>query len=162
MIMKVKLDGGAYLPRREHEKDAGYDLFTLKRFILAPREVKAIDTGVHIQLPDGKCGVVFSKSGLLKDYKVLSMGLIDEPYRGAIGAILVNLSGQSLTFERGEKISQFYIIPNTSQQNIAGFQIEVDHLMLMQIAHNIQKLSEKTIGILNRFEVIWIICYESP
>lgn len=109
MVMNVKLDDGAYLPRREHEKDAGYDLFTPKRFTLAPHEVKAIDTGVHIQLPDGKCGVVFSKSGLLKDYKVLSMGLIDEPYRGAIGAILVNLSGQSLTFERGEKISQFYI-----------------------------------------------------
>ena len=107
--MKVMLDPGAYLPQRAHEKDAGYDLFSPKRFVLGPHEVRAIDTGVHIQLPDGKCGIVFSKSGLLKDHAVLSMGLIDEPYRGAIGAILVNLSGQHLTFAKGEKISQFFI-----------------------------------------------------
>lgn len=107
--MKVKLDTGAIIPERSHMQDAGYDLRTPKRFVLGPHEVKTIDTGVHIQLPPGKCAIVFSKSGLFSTYGIISMGLVDEGYTGAIGVTLVNESGQYLTFEKGEKISQFYI-----------------------------------------------------
>lgn len=107
--MKVKLDTGAIIPERSHIQDAGYDLRTPKRFVLGPHEVKTIDTGVHIQLPPGKCAIVFSKSGLFSTYGIISMGLVDEGYTGAIGVTLVNESGQYLTFEKGEKISQFYI-----------------------------------------------------
>ena len=99
-VMKVKLDDGAILPGRAHDQDAGYDLRAPKRFSLFPHEIKTIDTGVHIQLPPGKCAIVFSKSGLFSSYGVIS---------GPIGVTLVNESGQRLTFEKGEKISQFYI-----------------------------------------------------
>lgn len=108
-VMKVKLDDGAILPGRAHDQDAGYDLRAPKRFSLFPHEIKTIDTGVHIQLPPGKCAIVFSKSGLFSSYGVISMGLVDEGYTGPIGVTLVNESGQRLTFEKGEKISQFYI-----------------------------------------------------
>ena len=107
--IKVKLDNGAYLPERFFSQDAGYDLRAPKRFSLFPHEIKTIDTGVHIQLPPGKCAIVFSKSGLFSSYGVISMGLVDEGYTGPIGVTLVNESGQRLTFEKGEKISQFYI-----------------------------------------------------
>lgn len=118
-IMKVKLDEGAIMPRREHDTDAGYDLFTPRAFVLPRNGIEHIDTGVHIQLSKGVCALVFSKSGLLKNHGVLSMGLVDEGYRGSIGVTLVNLSGNPLCFRRGEKISQFFIT------NYYGFDLEV-------------------------------------
>ena len=107
--MKVVLDEDAYFPKRAHDTDAGYDLRTPKRLVLSPHEIKTVSTGVHIQLPKGKCGIVCSKSGLLRDYAILTTGLVDEGYTGAIGVTLINLGGNYITFERGEKIAQFYI-----------------------------------------------------
>ena len=119
MTMKVKLDDGAIMPRREHKTDAGYDLFTPRNFVLPGNGIEHINTGVHIQLPKGKCALVFSKSGLLKNHGVLSMGLLDEGYTGSIGVTLVNLGGNPLRFKRGEKISQFFIT------NYYGYDLEV-------------------------------------
>ena len=107
--LKIMLDKGAIMPTRAHEKDAGYDLYTPKRFVLPQNDAIFIDTGVHVIVPDGKCLVLKSKSGLMKNYKVLTTGLVDEEYVGSIGVMLFNFSGQMLTFERGEKISQFII-----------------------------------------------------
>ena len=107
--MKIKLDKGALLPRREHATDAGFDLFTPRRIVLPPRGSVTVDTGVHIQLPAGKCAVVISKSGLLTKFDISSTGLIDEAYTGSIRVHLQNHTGQQYVFERGEKISQFYI-----------------------------------------------------
>jgi dUTP pyrophosphatase len=106
--MKVMLDKHAILPRSAHHQDAGYDLFTPRRVVLPANGSVDIDTGVHIQIPHGKCLVVISKSGLMRE-EILSTGLVDEGYNGSIHVILFNHSGKMYTFERGEKISQFII-----------------------------------------------------
>ena len=55
--MNVKLDPGAYLPERAHDADAGYDLRTPCRFVVAPFTVMngagsaTIDTGIHVEIP---------------------------------------------------------------------------------------------------------------
>ena len=107
--MRVKLDKGAYLPTKAHKKDAGYDLRTPISFTIEPRGNVAIDTGVHIELPEGKCAVVMSKSGLYTKKKITSTGLIDEGFTGTILIGLINHSTEFIDFEAGEKISQFYI-----------------------------------------------------
>lgn len=109
--LKIMLDKGAIMPLRAHTRDAGYDLYTPRRFVLPPWDAVFIDTGVHVVVPEGKCLQLISKSGLMKDYKILTTGLVDESYNGSIGVVLFNFSGQHYTFERGEKISQFVIQP---------------------------------------------------
>ena len=114
--MKITLDKGAIMPRREHSTDAGFDLFTPRRIVLTPHGSVTINTGVHIQLPAGRCGVVISKSGLLTKCDILSTGLVDEGYRGAIHIHLINHSGQMYTFERGEKVGQFFVTNYYSEE----------------------------------------------
>lgn len=107
--MKVKLDEGAFLPKRAHATDAGYDLRTPVCGTIPPRGFVVVDTGVHIQLPAGKCAVVISKSGLYTKHRITSTGLVDEGFTGSIRIGLENHSDEVYNFERGDKISQFYI-----------------------------------------------------
>lgn len=109
MKMNVKLDKGAYLPERAHDTDAGYDLRTPRRVVLHTNGYSIVRTGVHIQLPPGKCAIVISKSGLYVKEGISSTGLIDEGYSGEIVVRLQNHTGQMHIFEPGEKISQFMI-----------------------------------------------------
>lgn len=107
--MKVMLDEGAYMPERAHVTDAGYDLRTRERIVVHPRSSYVVDTGVHIQLPEGKCAVVISKSGLNTLYDITSTGLIDEGFTGSIKIKLYNHGDVPYIFNKGDKISQFYI-----------------------------------------------------
>lgn len=103
------LDEGAYIPERAHDTDAGYDLRTRERIVLYPRSSVVVDTGVHIELPKGKCAVIMSKSGLNVNCSIKSTGLIDEGYTGSIKVKLYNLGHSRHVFEKGDKISQFFI-----------------------------------------------------
>ena len=107
--MKVKLDYMAFLPERAHATDAGYDLRTPINFTLFAHDFVVIDTGVHIQLPPGKCAVLTGKSGLYTKHRITSSGLVDEGYTGSIHVGLMNHSDETLPFKRGDKIAQFYV-----------------------------------------------------
>jgi len=107
--MKVKLDDGAFMPQRAHEQDAGYDLRTPVCVTVPAGGFAIVDTGVHIELPDGKCAVVISKSGLYVKQNISSTGLIDEGFTGTIIVGLRNQGTADHTFTRGDKISQFFI-----------------------------------------------------
>ena len=107
--MNVVLDPGAYMPVRAHDTDAGYDLRTPVRVYLHPHSTATIDTGVHIELPPGKCAVVVSKSGLNVHHDITSTGLIDEGFTGTIIIKLYNHGDRPHIFDPGDKISQFYI-----------------------------------------------------
>lgn len=110
MTIKVKLDNGAFLPERAHPMDAGLDLKTPYSFDLYPGEHKDINTGVHVEIPDGYVGTIASKSGLMLK-GVTSSGTIDSSYRGSVHAILFNASKQIVSFEVGDKITQLVITP---------------------------------------------------
>lgn len=107
--MRVKLDPGAFMPKRQHAQDAGYDLRTPVCVTVPAHGSACVNTGVRIELPPGKCAVVISKSGLYKDHDITSTGLIDEGFTGTIMIKLLNHSDRDYTFLRGDKVSQFFI-----------------------------------------------------
>lgn len=107
--MRVKLDESAFMPARAHSTDAGYDLRTPVCVTVPAHGSVCVDTGVHIELPPGKCAVVISKSGLYTKHDISSTGLIDEGFTGTIIVNLQNHSDMDYTFLRGDKVSQFFI-----------------------------------------------------
>lgn len=109
--MKVKLDPSAFMPERAHPTDAGLDLRTPTNAYCRPMDSVTIDTGVHIQLPPGRAGLLVAKSGLNVNFDILSTGLIDEGYTGSIKVKLYNHSREPYSFKRGDKISQLVVIP---------------------------------------------------
>lgn len=104
--IKVQLDKGAYMPIREHKDDAGADLRTPHGVVLWPGEYRGIDTGVHIEVPEGYMLEVRSKSGLMRDYGIFTDGTIDRGYSGSMRVFLFNLSNQIVKFSAGDKIAQ--------------------------------------------------------
>lgn len=106
MIVKVQLDKKGYMLIREHREDAGADLRTPYGFTLWPGEYRGIDTGVHVEVPEGYMVEVRSKSGLMKNYGIFTDGTVDQGYTGSISVFLFNFSKQIVKFKAGEKIAQ--------------------------------------------------------
>ena len=109
--LKIQLNDGAIMPERAHPEDAGLDLFAPEGTIVRAGYFATIDTGVHVQLPEGTAGVLMSKSGLNVNYNITSTGLIDEGYTGSIHVKLYNHGLDDLRIRRGDKISQLVIVP---------------------------------------------------
>ena len=116
--MKIMLDEGAILPTRAHDQDAGLDLYSREEKIIGgifddfDDNYATFDTGVHIELPTGTFGQLFSKSGLNVNYNIVSCGgTIDEGYTGSIHVKLYNLGKKPYMIRKGQKICQLVIMP---------------------------------------------------
>lgn len=109
--MKIKLDTNAIMPTRAHEKDAGLDLYSPEYAVIHAGEFITIDTGVHIEIPDGYVGMLTSKSGLMRTSGITNRGTIDAGYTGSIGAVLFNHGTEDYQICRGDKITQLVIMP---------------------------------------------------
>ncbi len=109
--IKVKLDPGAIMPARAHAADAGLDLYTPRLLAVAAGGSTTVDTGVHVEIPEGYVGFLKSKSGLNVKYGITSEGVIDSGYTGSIVVKLYNNSNEIYHFEKGSKITQLVILP---------------------------------------------------
>ena len=128
--MKIMLDKGAKMPTRAHPFDAGLDLYTPERCFV-PRstfrlsrnpwaigpdtpEVRigsvTIDTGVHVEIPEGYVGFIKSKSGLNVNHGLTAEGVIDAHYTGSIKVKLYNHNSDDYQFNVGDKIAQLVIL----------------------------------------------------
>jgi dUTP pyrophosphatase len=105
------LDEDAYMPERAHETDAGADLRTPFDVPIPAHSSAVVDTGVHIELPEGTVGVLKSKSGLNVKHGITSSGVIDEGYTGSIVVKLYNNSDKNVVLTAGSKITQLLILP---------------------------------------------------
>ena len=126
--MKIMLDKGAKMPTRAHPWDAGLDLYTPKDCTAQPFytvysvdafdhcHIKSmvgsvtIDTGVHVEIPEGYVGFIKSKSGLNVKHGLTGEGVIDAHYTGSIKVKLYNHTNEYYLIEAGDKIAQLVIL----------------------------------------------------
>lgn len=76
---------------------------------LAPLGRALVATGLFVELPVGYEMQIRPRSGLAFKHGVTvlnSPGTIDADYRGEVKVLLVNLSNEPFTIERGERIAQ--------------------------------------------------------
>lgn len=109
--MKIKLDPGAFLPVRAHPTDAGLDLRSPVNELVPSFGSAIIDTGVHVEIPEGYVGMLKSKSGLNVQHGITNEGVIDSGYTGSIVVKLYNHTPCGYYIEKGDKISQLVILP---------------------------------------------------
>lgn len=109
-IKVIKFDN--YIePNRAHHNDSGADVYAAEDTFILPFSVKAIKTGVGLELPDGYDAVVHCKSGLSSRGIFASNAPIDAGYRGEIHAILYNTTADPFKVEKGMKIGQLVVRP---------------------------------------------------
>lgn len=104
------------LPKYATAQSAGLDIRANidKPIRLLPGDRALIPTGLHIQLPEGYEAQIRPRSGnaLKLGLTVLNTpGCVDADYRGDIGVILINLGGEPLEINDGDRIAQMVIAP---------------------------------------------------
>ena len=109
------------LPSYQTTASAGMDLRANNEdpIMLKPLERAIIPTGIYIELPVGYEAQIRPRSGLAAKKGISlvnSPGTIDADYRGEIGVILVNLSNEPFTVEKGERIAQMVIAKHEQAQ----------------------------------------------
>ena len=114
MVLKIINTSNNPLPRYESAQAAGMDIRCRldEPVTLQPMERRLIPTGLFIELPAGYEAQIRPRSGLAlkRGLTVLNTpGTIDADYRGEVGVILINLSGEPQTIEPGERICQMVI-----------------------------------------------------
>lgn len=111
MVLNIVLDDGAFVPVRAHRYDAGLDLKAMEHGLLMPGTGKVFNTGVHAQIPEGFCGLIRSRSGMMVWHDIITDGTIDSHYTGAIRVKLFNLGAEPYEVRPGDKIAQMVIVP---------------------------------------------------
>lgn len=114
--LDAKRDADLPLPAYMSAGAAGCDLRAAVQtpLIIEPMRRVAVPTGLALALPEGYEGQVRPRSGLA--YKqgltvVNAPGTIDSDYRGEVKVLLVNLSAETVTITRGQRIAQLVVAP---------------------------------------------------
>jgi dUTP pyrophosphatase len=98
------------LPRRATPQAAGFDVRSAEAdLVLQPGEIRAVSTGLVMELPEGIECQVRPRSGLAARYGITlpnSPGTIDPDYRGELKVLLQNGGAGAVTIRRGERIAQ--------------------------------------------------------
>jgi deoxyuridine 5'-triphosphate nucleotidohydrolase len=110
MQIKIKLDEGAIIPKYAHTWDGGMDLFAAERKVVRANDFEVIETGVHIEIPEGYVGLITSKSGLMAKHGLTCRGTIDSHYTGSIKAVVFNHSKRDYIVEKEDKVTQLVIL----------------------------------------------------
>lgn len=114
--MKLRIVNGSpfELPSYSTPLSAGMDLRACIKdpVVLKPLERAMIPTGLRIELPRGYEAQIRPRSGLAAKHGISivnSPGTIDADYRGEIKVILVNLSSENFTVNKGDRIAQMVV-----------------------------------------------------
>lgn len=120
-----KLSKDAVIPTRATDGSAGYDLTLSEKL---DRDVKGEGVrmahfGVSVEIPEGYCGLVVSRSSLQKKgfQQANAVGIIDSDYRGELMAPYIGPPNSHL--DKGKRIAQLVVVPY-----LMGPAVEADEL----------------------------------
>lgn len=112
-MMKIEIvnKSNFKIPKYATVESAGLDL---QAFIEAKIELKPLDrvlvsTGLYISIPEGYEGQIRGRSGMALKHGITlanGVGTIDSDYRGEVKVILINLSSENYTINKGDRIAQ--------------------------------------------------------
>lgn len=107
MELKIKkLTEDAIVPYKAHKYDAGFDMFSNEKVIIAPGEHKKVKTGIAIDIPEGHVGLLTARSGINHKSSLRGLlGIIDAGYHGDVSVLIDNRSNKL-------KSDQFYPVIN--------------------------------------------------
>lgn len=115
-IKRLPHGHGLDLPVYATEGAAGMDVLAAEGLTLRPGARAAVATGFAMAIPEGFEIQVRPRSGLALKHGISlpnTPGTIDSDYRGELKIIMINLSDESFTIQRGDRIAQLVLAPVT-------------------------------------------------
>lgn len=91
--------------------DAGYDLYAVDDYSVAPGQRALVDSGLHLEIPAGFVGLVKDRSSVAAAGIHTLAGVIDSSFRGELKIVIVNLGDSPYQISAGQKIAQLLVAP---------------------------------------------------
>jgi len=112
-VLNVKPVGkGVEIPSYHYKTDVGFDLRANETVEFLPGEQKKVGTGLIFEIPENHVGLIRDRAGIVTKMDVhTAAGTFDPGYRGEISIILINMSDETVSIEKGMRIAQMVIIP---------------------------------------------------
>ena len=103
-----KTHPGAILPKKNHNDDAGWDLFAVEDITILANSRATVPVGLKLAyLEPGYWVKVCSRSGLSFKHGLLAHpGVIDNGYRGDLGVLLYNFEKEDYQVRKGDRVAQ--------------------------------------------------------
>lgn len=110
-ILFSRLHTASIPPKRNHDSDAGIDLYSVESVVIPPLGRATIKTGIAIEIPVGYYGRIAPRSGLAVKHGIdVLAGVVDSSYRGEVCVVLHNTDPyESYCVEEQERIAQLII-----------------------------------------------------
>lgn len=109
-ILLRKRKPNARKPFRTYTTDAGLDLVCINNIILWPFQVKDLDTGWDIKIPDGFWGSIKTRSSTFYRRKLLILeGVIDPNYTGPLSVVVFNPTFIPKIIRAGDRLGQLLL-----------------------------------------------------
>jgi len=113
-VRVARLRPDAILPTRAYAGDAGFDLYAAEPARLEPGMRAEVPTGVALEIPAGRAGLVLPRSGLAGKHGITLVnapGLIDSGYRGELRVLLLNTDPtEAFELAAGDRIAQLVVV----------------------------------------------------
>lgn len=96
-------------PNYAKDGDSGFDLRATEGGTLKSLERKLVPTGLFFELPQGCELQIRPRSGMAYKHGITVLntpGTVDTGYRGEVKVLLVNVSNEEFTWEKGDRIAQ--------------------------------------------------------
>lgn len=112
-IRVKRLTEEAVVPTRGTDGSAGLDLYATEEAVLWPGDIRAIGTGIAIEIPHGYWGCLMTRSSFgVRGVRLASgCNCIDSDYRGQVMVVLRNDGENPFTIRRGNRIAQIILTP---------------------------------------------------
>jgi dUTP pyrophosphatase len=107
-VYMARIESKAVLPTRKHQGDAGLDFYAFQDTLIKPGAIKAVRTGITLELPAHYFGLMKPKGG--SDFDVWA-GVVDPNYQGEILFKIHNPHNENITFLAGQPVGQMVIVP---------------------------------------------------
>ena len=116
MNKKLKIMTDGQMPSYQTSGSCGIDLYCSndEDIIIEPGEMKKINTGLKLEIPQGFFGAVYPRSSTgVKKHLMLAntVGVIDSDYRGEIMIFMYNYGKSPQSIKKGDRIAQLVIQP---------------------------------------------------
>lgn len=97
---------------KRHMLDAGLDIHSACDGTIHAHTRGTVSTGLHISIPIGSCGLIWSRSGLSVNSGIeVGAGCIDCGFTGEVKLVLYNHSDNDFTYKAGDRLAQLLTIP---------------------------------------------------
>jgi dUTP pyrophosphatase len=130
-----KLHPEAQIPTKAHLTDAGFDLYSVGKYIVPGQGRVLVSTGLQFEIPKNYFIKIFDRSGnAAKSSCIVTAGVIDADYRGEVKVVIANYGDFPITLDSKTAVAQFVVLPvpdvvlvetdedlSTTTRNEAGF-----------------------------------------